>query len=142
VKFWDSSALVPLLVEEARSAACRQLYRSSPSVSVWVLTRTEILSALHRRTRAEQLTSKDLKRAVHRLELLQKRWREVDCVVEVRDRAERLVASHPLHAADSLQLGAALVLAQDRPRGRFFVTADRILAEAAEREGFSVDEPG
>lgn len=141
MRFWDSSALVPLLVEEERSPACRSLYRASPTVHVWALTRTEIVSAIHRRERAEQLTAPDRVRAIARLDLLAKRWREVDGVLAVRNRAERLLASHPLHAADSLQLAAAIVLVDDRPRDHFFVTADEVLARAAEREGFKVDEP-
>jgi predicted nucleic acid-binding protein len=49
-----------------------------------------------------------------------------------------LLAVHPLTAADALQLGAALILVRDRPKGRAFVTADDRLAAAAEAEGFEV----
>ena len=141
MKFWDSSALVPLIIEEARSVACRALYRASPAVVVWTFTRTEILSALHRKERAHELATKDLKVACRRLDLLTKKWREVDASMLVRDRAERLLALHPLHAADSLQLAAALITTDDRPRGHAFVTCDATLATAAAREGFDVNEP-
>ena len=56
----------------------------------------------------------------------------------VRRHAERLVESHPLRAADALQLGAALAAAEDDPAGLEFVTLDRRQALAAEREGFRV----
>ena len=46
--------------------------------------------------------------------------------------------THPLRAADALQLGAALVVAENRTAPLTFVTFDRRLAEAAEREGFEV----
>lgn len=140
MRFWDSSALVPLIVEEARSVPCRALYRASPAV-VLTFTRTEILSALHRKERAHELAPRDLKVARRRLDLLTDRWREVDASPLVRDRAERLLVLHPLHAADSLQLAAALVATDDRPRGHAFFTCDAGLAVAAGREGFTVDEP-
>jgi len=51
VRFWDSSALVALVVEEAQSERARELLRVDPTVAVWVLTRTEIVSALRRKQR-------------------------------------------------------------------------------------------
>jgi len=141
MRFWDSSALVPLIVEEDRSPACRTLYRASPAVVVWAFTRTEILSSLHRKERTRDIAAKELKSAIRRLDLLTLKWREIDAVGLVKDRAERLMAAHPLHAVDSLQLGAALIAIEDRPRKHFFVTCDDALAIAAGREGFSVEQP-
>jgi len=66
------------------------------------------------------------------------RWSEVTALEIVRRHAERLVESHPLRAADALQIGAALVAAEDDPASLPFVTLDRAQAEAAEREGFRV----
>lgn len=45
MKFWDSSALVPLMAEEANSRACRDLYRADPRVIVWQHTVAEVVSA-------------------------------------------------------------------------------------------------
>ena len=56
----------------------------------------------------------------------------------VRRHAERLVETHPLRAADALQVGAALVAAHDDPAALEFVTLDQQQAQAAEREGFHV----
>ncbi len=56
----------------------------------------------------------------------------------VRRHAERVVEAHPLRAADALQIAAALVAAEEDPGSLPFVTLDRNLAEAAEREGFRV----
>jgi predicted nucleic acid-binding protein len=63
---------------------------------------------------------------------------EVAPVEDVRGRAERLLAVHPLRAADALQLGAALVWARERTTGLGFVSLDGRLREAARREGFTV----
>lgn len=56
----------------------------------------------------------------------------------VRDRAERLLAVHPLRAADALQLSAGLVSCDDKPQGESFVCLNPRLREAAVREGFIV----
>jgi predicted nucleic acid-binding protein len=57
---------------------------------------------------------------------------------EVRERAERLLRIHRLRAADALQLAAALVWCEDRPRGRALIGDDGNLSEAARGEGFTI----
>lgn len=141
VRFWDTSALVPLVVEEARSAACRRLLRDRGPLAVWTLTRTEMTSAIWRRARAGDLDRTDVAKALHRIRALSESWTEVTDVDVVRDRAERLFAHHALRAADALQLAAALVLTKDRPRGREFICADGDLATAAIAQGFQVRIP-
>jgi len=44
MRFWDSSALVPLIVEEERSSRCRVLRRADRTMVVWALSRTELVS--------------------------------------------------------------------------------------------------
>jgi predicted nucleic acid-binding protein len=56
----------------------------------------------------------------------------------VRELAFRQLERFPLRAADALQLAAALVWCGERPRGRWFVCADRQLAAAATGAGFEV----
>jgi len=141
LRFWDSSAIIPLVVEAATSKACRQLLRTDKTQLVWCLTRTEILSALWRRHRDGALGDEDVKRAEGRLEALSVRWSEVEAVPLVRDAAERLLRVHPLRAADALQLGAAVVALGPRTRGRAFVALDDGLLRAADREGFAVSRP-
>ena len=141
MRFWDSSALIPLVVEEARSRACRTLRRANPSIAVWALTRTELTSAVQRLAREGRLRRDEVTVALRRVRLLEQRWTEVEAWQAVRERADRALGSHPLTAADALQLAAALVLANERPRGRVFITADERLAEAATAEGFEVIVP-
>jgi hypothetical protein len=141
MRFWDSSAVVPLLVEEASSGLCRDLRRGDPRMGVWTLTRTEIVSALRRREREGEMEAHGVSAALRRLARLELEWHEVEDVPAVRRRAEALLARHPLQAADSLQLGAALLLVDDKPRRRPLVTLDRRLGEAADAEGFAVVYP-
>lgn len=70
MRFWDSSALVALIVEEARSVACRTLRRAHPSIAVWALSRTELTSAIHRLAREGQLDQGDVAVALKRLDRL------------------------------------------------------------------------
>ncbi|HEX7669678.1 MAG TPA: type II toxin-antitoxin system VapC family toxin [Polyangiaceae bacterium] len=141
MRFWDSSALLPLVVEEERSVACRSLHRADRVTVVWVLTRTELTSAVRRLGRETKLVKAEVPLVLRRIERLAKSWTEVDAVGLVRDRAERLLGAHTLTAADALQLGAALVLVRDRPKGKVFVCADDRLILAAEAEGFDVVVP-
>ena len=141
MRFWDSSALVPLVLEEPASVACRRALRVDPVMAVWALTRTEMVSAIRRRERAGDLDAADVATALGRIESRAARWTEVDALEHVRQRAERLLGVHALRAADALQLGAALAVFDDRPRGRLFLTRDADLAGAAGREGFSVMVP-
>jgi predicted nucleic acid-binding protein len=141
VKFWDSSALVPLILEEPHSKACRQLVRTDPTQLVFCFTRTEILSAIWRKRREGLLDATDVQAAEDRLDKLAEHWTEVDSVTPVRDAAEKLLRAHPLRAADSLQLGACVAIFGTHRRDREFVVLDDLLAEAARQEGFKVVVP-
>ena len=141
MRFWDSSAIVPLVLEERASVACRRALRADPAMAVWALTRTEVVSAIRRRERAGDLDAAQVATALGRIEARAARWTEVDAIEQVRQRAERLLGVHALRAAEALQLGAALALFDDRPSGRSLLTRDSELAGAAGREGFSVIVP-
>lgn len=138
MRFWDTSALVPLVVAEAGTARAEGWLREDSEVVVWTLTKIELLSALARRRRLEPAASRRLTTA--RRELLEAwpHWIEVTAVEAVARRAERIVETHPLRAADALQIAAALVAAEGSPRPLDFVTFDQGQVDAAEREGFRV----
>lgn len=141
MRFWDTSALIPLVVSERDTPRAERWLREDPNVVVWPLTRVEWLSALARRRREEPAASRRL--LVARREVLSawERWSEVTAVEVVRRHAERLAEAHPLRAADALQIGAALAVAEDNPAGLDVVTFDHRQAAAAESEGFRVLSP-
>lgn len=138
MRFWDSSAIVSLLVPEQSSSACFRLLLKDPEVVVWALTPVEVLSAIHRRTRAGQLDHQSYEASQRRLDVLRSGWDEILDVEVVRARAERILAVHELRAADALQLAAALTASAERPRRVELVSLDQRLNEAARREGFTV----
>lgn len=138
MRFWDSSALVPLCAPEAQTPTLQQLRRDDPAIVVWWAARVECTSAFRRLIRMRQL---DAATGATVEACLTPLWPGVARVAPTDDvltRAERLLAGHPLRAADALQLVAALVWAGDRPPGREFVCLDDRLRDAAAREGFVV----
>jgi predicted nucleic acid-binding protein len=138
MRFWDASAVLPLLVDEPGTAAMVALQVEDPAAAVWWLTPVECWSALGRLERERRLTEDGVTAAARLLAEAARRWTEVPPIDRVRDQAARLVRLHPLRAADALQLAAALVLADFDPATLPFVTLDDRLASAARREGFSV----
>lgn len=138
MRFWDSSAVVPLVCREVQGPECRRWLKRDPVIVVWALTATEVVSALARKRREEVLDQQRFLEAKRRLTKLERAWNEVTSYDGVRARARRLLESHPLSAADALQLAAALVAVEDRTADVAFVTFAARLAAAADREGFEV----
>jgi predicted nucleic acid-binding protein len=136
VRYWDASALVPLCVSEAATAAVRLLVPGG--IVTWSVSAVEIAAAIERRCRDGSLTGPEGAAARTALGELVAAWTEIAALGAVRDRALRLVATHALRAADAMQLGAALVAVSDHPRGHEFVCGDDRLRLAAARESFRV----
>ena len=138
MRFWDSSALVPLVVGQPSSALAESWIAEDDSMVVWTLAEVEVASALWRLEREGAIDERSAAGA----EALAGRWIErahvVDAVAEVKGLARRLIRVHALRAADALQLGAALLWADGRSSGAVLHTLDRRLAAAASREGFEV----
>ena len=136
MRFWDSSAIVPLLVLEERSAWAQELLRDDPVGIVWALSPVEVHSALVRRRRQSSLAAADFTAARSRAKHFFAAMAHVVVLEQVAERALRVVDLHTLRAADATQLAAALIASRERPQDLPFVTLDERLAEAAEREGF------
>jgi uncharacterized protein len=139
LRFWDSSAIIPLTVTEASTEAVRAIAEEDPVMCVWWGTEVECVSALARLDREGALTEGATTAALERLDLLAEGWNEVQPVAAVRSTARRLLRVHPLRAADALQLAAAVVAAEGQPASLGIVTLDERLAAAARREGFTVE---
>ena len=138
MRFWDASSIIPLCLKEKASQAVKGLMKTDDDIVVWWMTHVECLSALSRRQRERVLPSGDAGKARAILSALAAAWSEVQSTEMVRGRAERLLSIHPLRAADAMQLAAALVWAQETPRGFDFVCLDQNLREGALKEGFSI----
>lgn len=138
MRFWDSSAIVPMLRFERTTDSIQHLYESDKRMAVWFFTGNEVLSSLCRLRRERLLSPDDFPRAKEKLSSLTSDWFEIQDHYRVRQRAERLLEVHPLTSADALQLAAALVLVDEKTQGFSFVSLDDRLVEAAAKEGFSL----
>ncbi|MXW77382.1 MAG: type II toxin-antitoxin system VapC family toxin [Acidimicrobiaceae bacterium] len=138
MRYWDASALVPLVVSEPGTEQARSWLADDDQIVTWGWTRVEIVSAIERLTREQRLDRMQRREALARLDTFADTWDEVCELLTVRDRARRLLARYPLRAADAGQLGAA-TLVQDQISGPLvFLSLDRRQSEAAELEGLMV----
>ena len=139
MKFWDSSAIVPLIVHEKESEYCLKTLSDDQEMLIWCLSRVEVISALCRRVRDNILGEADFQKIKKHLNDLIEHAYEVKAIERVRDRALRLLEVHPLHAADACQLASALVATQEDPNRLAMVCFDQHLKNAALKEGFVVN---
>ena len=139
MKFWDSSALVPLLVKERETRYCLKTLSEDQEMLVWCLSKVEVISALCRRLSDKALAEEEFQKAKGHLNDLIERAYEVQAIEKVRARALRLLEVHPLHAADACQLAAVLVATQEDPHRLAMVCFDQNLKNAAVKEGFLVN---
>jgi len=136
--FWDSSAIVALLVNEPASSDIAAVFAADTAMIVWWGTPVECLSAIARRERDGTLAAMEADAARRGIDRLGRIWNEVLASDQVRERAGRLLRTHPLSAADALQLAAALTWARGRPLGHVLCTLDDRLSEGARKEGFEL----
>lgn len=141
MKFWDSSAIVPLLAGEAEREPLLMQLGQDAAIVIWWGTPVECTSAIARREREGRLATGEATRALEGLRVLARAWREIVPSEPVRLVAQRLLRVHPLRVADSLQLAAAVLAADGDPTSLPFVCLDERLCDAAEREGFPVLRP-
>jgi hypothetical protein len=138
MKFWDASAIVPLVVAETSTAQIQALAARDPAMLVWWATDVECASAIARLERDGALDDKGAAQAFDRLMQLAGSWHQIEPSDPIRETAVRLLRVHPLRAADALQLAAAIIAAERRPASLEMVTLDERLALAARKEGFMV----
>lgn len=138
MSFWDSSAIVPLCVNEGRSQSARRLWRLFDECHVWLETTVEVESSFARLEREGHLDSSSYLIALKQLKAFEERWFSIEPTSRVTELARSFPRKHGLKALDSLQLASALIWCREFPKHKNFVTADAKLAEAAEATGFSV----
>jgi predicted nucleic acid-binding protein len=138
VRFWDASAIVPLLVAEAVTRRLQALVTKDPAMFVWWGSEIECVSALARLEREGMLGQQAMMRSLERLRQLAASWHEVDPSDAIREAATRFLRVHPLRAGDALQLAAAFMASERRPASLEMVTLDDRLGTAGRKEGFVI----
>jgi len=132
--YLDASGLAKLYVREPDSDDLERALVGRRDIFVSELAITEVVSALARRVRERDVSSRDANR-VHRQILADRdrgEFQHVDLSPDIHRAAERLLlqlgAAIPLRAADALHLAVAAGIP-----ARAFVTYDRRLHDAAAR---------
>ena len=138
MKFWDASAIVPLVVAEPSTAGMQASAAKRAGMLVWWASQVECASALARLERDGDLGEAGATAAFDRLKQIAAGWHEVEAGDAIRETAIRFLRVHPLRAADALQLAAAFIAAGRDPSSLEIVTLDDRLAAAARKEGFVV----
>ena len=111
MRFWDSSAIAALCLEERRSPDVDRLAAEDPNVTVWWATPVECASAIARQRWKGTLSASDEAAALELLDRFSSVWFEIQAGQLVRSYAFRVLRVHPLRVAEALQLAAALVWA-------------------------------
>ncbi len=136
--FFDSSALLPLFIQDKHSSAMELLVRDDPWVVIWWGSTIECFSAFARLRRKRIIDSYQEQEIRRRLLSVKRHWTEIQPGHDVKALAHQLLLIHTLSAADSLQLAAALLWADKLPSGHQFVCLYTKLLEAARKEGFVI----
>lgn len=126
------------MVDDPTSAKVEPLLRRDPELVLWWGTPLDCAGALAVAKRKGWLQESGVQRAQGIIDHVRERAFEVQPTEEVRARAQRLVAVHPLRAGLAFQLAAALVWCRERTQGVSFVCLDEALRVAAALEGFRV----
>lgn len=125
--YFDSSALVPLLVSESGSNFCRQQFVESTAVVTVAVSRVEVVSAIAKAQRMRRLDPSAAQAAILSLGRL---WPQFDVVTVdefLLDLAAAAALRHGLRGYDAIQHAAAASVATD---DLVAVTGDQDLARS------------
>lgn len=136
MKYWDSSALVTLFVEQPCSAKYAALYeREGQVITAWHSV-AECASAFCRLRREELLTEAQLTELLTHLQTQAENWYILASGNRLEKLTLRMLRIHPLRAMDAIHLAAACLVRGDELAPMGFFTEDARLTEAAAKEGF------
>lgn len=146
--FFDSSGLTKRYAKEQGTAWVISLFRpfSNNRIHVAEISLVEVISALTRRHRGNNLSTNQYQRAARRFRRVFKdKFFTTEIDGRLIDEASNLAEKYALRGYDAVQLAAALSVQNRRQRigasSLIFVSADNALNQAAQSEGLSVDNP-
>lgn len=135
IGYFDTSALVPLIIDEPSTRFCTRLWDESSRIVSARLLYPEARAALARAQRMGRVTQSRLIATVTALDSMVTQVDHVELTAELASTAGRLAQDHELRGYDAVHLAAALAVADD---DLVLVTDDAELATAAALEGLSV----
>lgn len=135
IAYFDTSALIPIIIDEPSTAVCQRLWNEASRVLSVRLLFAEACAALARAHRMGRLDEDQLDEAVEALDEI---VAELDCVEVTNDlvrSAGALARTHGLRGYDAVHLAAGTNVADDDV---VFVTGDSNLAAAAKALGIAI----
>lgn len=138
MRFWDSSALLSLMIDDVHTSRANAILNTDDVIVASFISPVEVSSGLWRRRHASELSAAQHWNADEQFADLSRSWMTVDDVNRIVDEALSLLSRHALRTGDAVQLGSAIVARRTLRTTLRFVTFDKRLAVAARAEGFSV----
>jgi len=135
IAYFDTSAVVPLIVSEPSSATCSQLWNEATRVISSRLVYPEARAALAQAERVQRLTAAELRAAVEDLNSVVEEIDYLEVTAGLAMSAGQLAEAHALRGYDAVHLASASV-ANDAEL--VMVTGDQHLGTAAAEIGISV----
>lgn len=138
MRFWDTSAIIPLLYRQEFSKVAGQYLKENNNLVVARTTIVEVHSMLARLMRDKQLKKAGYSEAIIMLNHISATWAVIAPSDRMFELASQLPYSQGLTTADSIQLASAIVWTTETPLEKPFVCFDTRLAKAAKACGFNV----
>lgn len=138
--YLDTSAFVPVFLEEPSSRLCREVFTKADALASSVLIQVESLAALGRARRMGRLTTGQLRRLVTVAGELLEQVSLVTATPALCAGAGRLALEHDLRGYDAVHLSVARSLTRVDPAHRpgsdvLFASGDTALLRAARALG-------
>jgi uncharacterized protein len=136
IAYFDTSAVIPLVVDETGSEQANRLWDEADRVVAARLLYAEARAALALADRMDRISGPALRRGVAALERLYEQMDKVETSEVVVRRAGVLAETHALRGYDAIHLASAETLVN--VIGAVFVAGDRSLCRAATAIGLAV----
>lgn len=135
IVFFDTSALLPLVVEEPSTPLCQRLWEDADSVVVSRLAYVETAAALALAERVDRVTDEQVSSAWDSFLELWPQVHVVDADESVIETAAGLTRPHGLRGYDAVQCASAVAIADEETVA---ASGDRRLLDAWGRLGVAV----
>ena len=140
IVYFDTSALFPLIVEEAGTPVSSELFRDAVMVTSSTLALVEVAAAVATGRRMGRIRDEEHDDLQDIATTLVRELTLIDAHGDIIEEGVRLAASRDLRGYDAMHLATAKAI---RARDVVFTSGDRRLLAAASAEGFTtVDTSG
>ncbi len=135
IAYFDTSAVVPLIINEASTDLCNRVWNESSRVVSVRLLYPEARAALAKAARMGRVTRPQLAAAVGELDSIITEFDHIEVTADLAHTAGELAQAHGLRGYDAVHLAAAAAVAEG---DLVVVTGDSDLAAAATATGIAV----